>query len=94
MTRRRPAPSADRIASSRVRTVARASRRLATLAQQISSTKPTTAEKEHRRQAKLAADERLVQRLEHDTAAGVGLGKLARQAFGDAIQIRACRLDA
>ena len=42
MTRRRPAPSADRIASSRVRTVARARSRLATLAQQIRSTKPTT----------------------------------------------------
>ena len=39
---RRPAPSAARTASSRVRAVARASRRLATLAQQMSSTKPTT----------------------------------------------------
>ena len=42
MTRRRPAPSAERIANSRVRTVARARSRLATLAQQISRTKPTT----------------------------------------------------
>ncbi len=40
--RRRPAPSADRTASSRVRTVARASSRLATFAQQMRSTKPTT----------------------------------------------------
>ena len=40
--RRRPAPSADRTASSRMRTVARASSRLATLAQQMRSTKPTT----------------------------------------------------
>ena len=40
--RRRPAPSADRTASSRSRAVARASSRLATFAQQISSTKPTT----------------------------------------------------
>ena len=45
MTRRRPAPSAARMASSRVRTVARASSRLATLAQQMRSTKPTTARK-------------------------------------------------
>ena len=44
-TRRRSAPSADRIASSRVRAVARASSRLATFAQQISSTKPTTPRK-------------------------------------------------
>ena len=42
ITRRRPAPSADRIASSRVRTVARASSKLATFAQHISSTNPTT----------------------------------------------------
>ena len=42
MMRRRPAPSADRTASSRVRTVARASSRLATLAQQMRSTNPTT----------------------------------------------------
>ena len=41
-TRPRPAPSAERIASSRDRAVARASSRLATLAQQMSSTKPTT----------------------------------------------------
>ena len=40
--RRRPAPSADRTASSRMRTVARASSRLATLAQQMRSTNPTT----------------------------------------------------
>ena len=40
--RRRPAPSAARTASSRVRTVARASTRLATFAQHRSSTKPTT----------------------------------------------------
>ena len=42
MIRRRPAPSAARTASSRVRALARASSRLATLAQQISSTNPTT----------------------------------------------------
>ena len=42
MMRRRPAPSAERTASSRERAVARASSRLATLAQQIRSTKPTT----------------------------------------------------
>ncbi len=42
MTRRRPAPNADRIASSLVRTVARVRSRLATLAQQMSSTNPTT----------------------------------------------------
>ena len=42
MMRRLPAPSADRTASSRTRTVARASSRLATLAQQMRSTNPTT----------------------------------------------------
>ena len=41
-TRQRPAPSAERSDSSRIRTVARASSRFATLAQQISRTKPTT----------------------------------------------------
>ena len=44
-TRHRLAPSADRIASSRSRTVARAISRLATFAQQISRTKPTTPRK-------------------------------------------------
>ena len=39
--RARPAPSAERIANSRLRTVARTSSRLATLAQEISSTSPT-----------------------------------------------------
>ena len=39
--RRRPAPSADRIAISRLRSVARASSRFATLAHAIRSTKPT-----------------------------------------------------
>src|SRR5713226_1978155 len=41
--RRRPAPSAVRMAISRRRATARASRRLATLAQAISRTRPTTA---------------------------------------------------
>ena len=40
-TRRRPAPSARRVATSRVRLVARASRRLVTFAHTIISTKPT-----------------------------------------------------
>ena len=37
----RPAPSAERVASSRFRAVARISSRLATLAQAINSTSPT-----------------------------------------------------
>ena len=64
MTRRRPAPSAERIASSRVRTVARASSRLATLAQQMRSTNPTTPRKSIDVEPQLAADQRVVQRLE------------------------------
>ena len=45
MMRRRDAPMAARTASSRVRTVARARRRLATFAQQIRRTNPTTPKK-------------------------------------------------
>ena len=83
MTRRRPAPSAERIASSRVRTVARASSRLATLAQQISSTKPTTPRKSIDVRRSSRADQRVVQRLERDAAARVRLRELARQPVGD-----------
>ncbi len=39
--RPRPAPTAERMANSRLRLVARASSRLATLAQEISNTSPT-----------------------------------------------------
>ena len=45
MMRRRPAPSAARTASSRVRAVARARSKFATFPQQISSTNPTTPRK-------------------------------------------------
>ena len=60
MMRRRPAPSAERTASSRVRTVARASSRLATFAQQISSTKPTTPRNSIDVSREIAADDRIV----------------------------------
>ena len=53
-TRPRPAPSAARTASSRVRPVAWARSRLATLAQHISNTNPTTPSEQQRRQPDLA----------------------------------------
>ena len=71
--RRRPAPSADRTASSRVRTVARASSRLATLAQQMRSTNPTTPRNSIDVQPQIAADHRIVHPLERHAAALVGL---------------------
>ncbi len=49
MIRPRPAPTAARMAISRLRPVARASRRLATLAHAMSSTKPTAPASTHKR---------------------------------------------
>ena len=91
--RRRPAPSAERTASSRVRTVARASSRLATLAQQMRSTNPTTPRKSIDVERQIAADDRVVQALEHDAAALVGLRELLRQPAGDGFEVGFGRLD-
>ena len=69
----RPAPSAERSDSSRVRTVARASSRFATLAQQMSEDEADDAEKEHRRRPQVAADQGIVQRLDPHAASLVRL---------------------
>ena len=53
MRRRRVAPKAERIATSRCREVARASKRFATLAQPISSTKATAPKRTSRAERKL-----------------------------------------
>jgi hypothetical protein len=64
-----------------MRTVARASSRLATLAQQDDS------EEQHRREPQVAANHRIVHPLERDAPARVGLGEFARESGGDGTQI-------
>ena len=94
MMRRRPAPSAERTASSRVRAVARASSRFATLRAADQQHEPDDAEEQHRGRLQIAADHRVVQRLDGHRAALVELGILARQSLGHRGQIRLRRFDA
>ena len=51
------------------------------------------AEEQHRRQAELAADQRIVHRLEHDAASLVRLRELPRQPFSDGRHVRARGLE-
>ena len=80
-TRPRPAPRAERIASSRPRAVARASSRLATLAQQMSSTKPTTPRNSIEVMRRSLPTMRFAHR-QHVHAAATVLGQRARQFRG------------
>ena len=89
--RGRSAPSADRSASSRLRAVARASSRLATLAQQIEEHEGDDAEEEHGGLAQVGADDGGVERLERHAAALVGLRVLLRQRAGHGAQVRVSR---
>ena len=86
-TRPRPAPSADAD-----RQLARAHR--GARQQQVGDVgaadeqhEADDAEEQHRRESQIAADERVVQRLERDAAARVGLRELARQPGGDRRQV-------
>ena len=79
MMRRRPAPSAERTASSRVRTRGARQQQVGDVGAADQQHEADDAEEQHRREAQIAADHGIVHRLEPHAAALVGLRKLARQ---------------
>ena len=86
--RDRPAPSAERTASSRARTLPRASSRFATLAQHSSSTNPTTPSRRRDVFCSARAHHAAAQRLDDDAPALVRLGIGLREPVGDHREIR------
>ena len=83
--RQRPAPNAARTATSRSRTVARASSRFATFTQTISRTKKTAPNSNQ--QCRLRSSYNLfVQRLHRDAPILVRAGILSRQAFSNHVE--------
>ena len=82
-----PAPSAERTASSRDRTLLRASSRLATLAQQQEQHEADDAKEEERCQLQLAPHDGRAQRLDVHTPALVTVGVVARESFAEDSQL-------
>ena len=78
--RRRPAPSADRTASSRARAVVARQQQVGHVGAAHQQDEADDAEQQQRRQPQLRPDERVAQRLEHDAVPPVSSRKL-RAAF-------------